>query len=378
MDIVTIIVLTGITNLTFALYSFQQVSNPESHVACRAWAQAHLIKAVSFVIYATALLNFSDDLRLAANILIILGCWAEVRAYNRLAETGLKTTWLIAGFVISSAIFAMMHFASGSGPNNTMIVTVSFLVAIPLAMNVYALYKLRNQHPRSVFPKVLFVVNAMITLLCLIRGVLAMGNPEYVITQPIFTNQLFMFATFISGLGNGIGFIGFLKEQSDQKLCTRANIDYLTGIHNRQHFEKLTKERMSAGETFSLYFIDIDKFKSVNDRFGHATGDEVLRQFSKLLLENQQRYEGIAGRLGGEEFGLLLPASTAISHNVILKQLRQDFAARAEACIGEPLTFSLGACSSTQADTVQDMMHHADVLLYDAKRCLKKPSAEFA
>ena len=371
MDIVTIVVLTGIANITFALYSWHQISNPESHVACKAWAQAHFIKALSFVLYATALLNFSGDLRLLANILILLGCWAEVRAYNKLAATGLKTSYLFAGFIATSAVFSFMHVMSGTGPNHTMIVTASFLLAIPLSMNVYALFKLRNQHAASVFPKVLFVVNVMITLLCLIRGFLAVGNPDYIITETFFTNQLFMFATFISALGNGIGFLGFLKEQSDEKLQTRANIDYLTCIYNRQYFEKLTRDRISTGESFTLYFLDIDKFKSVNDRFGHATGDEVLRLFAQLLLKQQEQHQAVAGRLGGEEFGLLLPKRTNVSHDAIIQQLRHDFACEAQKSIGEALTFSLGDCASTDADTVQSLMRKADVLLYKAKRELQ-------
>ncbi|RUO36905.1 hypothetical protein CWE13_08645 [Aliidiomarina shirensis] len=368
MDIITIIVLTGITNLTFALYSWQQVSNPESHSACKSWAQAQFIKAFSFIIYAIALLNYSDDLRLIANILILLGCWAEARAYSKLAKTGLNTAYLFAGFILTSAIFSFMHFTSGSGPNHTMIITASVLVAVPLTINVYALYKLSRQHPGSLFPKVLVTVNAFITVLCLVRGTLAIGNPEYIITQALFTNQLFIFATFISGLVNGIGFIGFLKERSDEKLCTRANIDYLTGIYNRQYFEKLTKEQLANGGAFTLYFLDIDSFKSVNDRFGHATGDEILQRFAKLLLQQQEQHSGLVGRLGGEEFGLLLPANTNMNHSDILKHLCKAFAAQGEQVIGEPMSFSLGACSSTEAYTVNDLMRKADVLLYEAKR----------
>ncbi|WP_194756650.1 GGDEF domain-containing protein [Aliidiomarina indica] len=368
MDIISIIVLTGIINLTFSLYSWQQVSNPESHAACKPWAQAQFVKAFSFAVFATALLSASDDLRLLANILIILGCWAEVRAYNKLADAGLKPIYLFVGFVITSAIFTYIHLTSGVGPNNTTVVAASLLLALPLAMNVYALYKLRNQHYRSVFPKVLFMVNLVITMLLVVRGMVAYDNHEYTVIEAWFINQLFMTATFVHALGNGIGFIGFLKERSDEKLQTRANIDYLTGIHNRQYFEKLVRARIAGNAEFTLYFLDIDKFKSVNDRFGHATGDEVLRVFSLLLLKQQERYDGVAGRLGGEEFGLLLPEQTPMSHGDIIQELRNEFATQAEKTLGEPLTFSLGACASSDADTVQDLMRKADVLLYKAKR----------
>lgn len=370
MDIITIIVLTGITNLTLSLYSWQQVRNPESHFACKAWAQAQFIKAISFVLYAIALISASDDLRLVANLIIILGCWAEVRAYNQLSGAGFATKALMGGFIVSALTFMIMHVSSAPGPNNVMITTASVLVAIPLAMNVYALYRLMQQHAGSVFPRVLLVINSGITLLCLVRGYLSVDNPDYIITQALFSNQLFMFATFIHGLGNGIAFIGFLKERSDEKLRTRANIDYLTGIYNRQYFERLTTEKLGRDEPFTLYFMDLDKFKSVNDRLGHAAGDSVLQLFAQLLQQQEQHYGAIAGRLGGEEFGLVLPQDSASSHEVILHNLRKLLALHAENLIGEPVTFSLGACASLQATSVQELMRKADVLLYDAKRAL--------
>ncbi|MCH8500741.1 MAG: GGDEF domain-containing protein [Aliidiomarina sp.] len=370
MDILTIIVLTGITNLTFALYSWQQVNNPESHAACRPWAQAQFIKAISFAVYAIALYYASNDLRWVANLVIILGCWAEVKAYLRLSKTQISALYLVSGFVLSSAIFTLVHFTSGDGPNNLTVVTISFLLVVPLGMNVYALYRLSRQHLGSVFPKVLLAVNLFITLLCFMRGLFAVNNPDYIITQAVFSNQLFMFTTFISALGNGIGFIGFLKERSDEKLQKRANIDYLTAIHNRQSFEKAVSVRIQEGERFTLYFIDIDKFKAVNDRSGHATGDEVLRIFGKLLLKLETNMLGVSGRLGGEEFGLLLPTNTPIAHEQIISQLRYDFASQSELNLGEAMTFSVGACASEQANNVQDLMRHADILLYDAKRKL--------
>lgn len=367
MDIITIIVLTGLTNLTFALYSWHQVDNPESHFACKDFAQAQLIKAVSYIIYAVSLYHGYDHLRLIANLLIFAGCWAEVRAYNKLAGACLKSAFLWLGTLATCAIFTWMHFTSGDGPNNTMIVTASVLLILPLGASVFVLYQLLKQHPNSVFPRVLVMVNVMLTVFCVLRAPLAANNPEFFITQSLFINQAFMFVTFIHGLGNGIGFIGFLKERSDEKLRVRANIDYLTGIYNRHYFESLAEKRLSSGEDFTLYFLDIDKFKQVNDQFGHATGDEVLRLFGKLLRDQQERYKGVVGRLGGEEFGILLANKGVPSHNEIIRRLRHDFADLTENQLGQPMTFSLGSCDSNTAHSVQDLMRNADVLLYAAK-----------
>ncbi|CAB0151369.1 putative diguanylate cyclase YegE [Pseudidiomarina piscicola] len=372
MDIITIIVLTGLTNLTFALYSWQQVSNPESHAACKPFAQAQLIKAVSYFIFAASLYHALADMRLIANLLIFIGCWAEARAYIQLAGTKLRGRFWAIGIVTTCAVFTWMHYTSGDNLNNIMIVTSSVLLLLPIGTSAYALYQLYRQHPGSAFARVLLTVNSMMLLFCIVRAPVAATNPDFYITQRLFMNQAFMFATFIFALGNGIGFIGFLKERSDQKLRQRADVDYLTAIYNRQCFEKLTKEKLKSGASFSLYFLDIDKFKSVNDRFGHAAGDQALRCFGKLLRNKQEKHHGIVGRLGGEEFGLLLPQSTASSHQQILQTLRDNFAAETQTLIGEPLTFSLGYCTSNNAASLHELMHKADILLYAAKAELAK------
>ncbi|WP_417690225.1 diguanylate cyclase domain-containing protein [Pseudidiomarina sp.] len=374
MDIITIIVLTGLTNLTFALYSWHQVSNPESHFACRAFALAQFIKAASFILYAISLYHGYDHLRLLANLLIFIGCWAEVRSYNQLASAGIKASFLWAGALMTCAVFTWFHFTSGDGPNNTMIVTASVLLVLPFSTSVYALYQLLKQHPASVFPRVLLIVNAMIGLFCFIRAPLAASDSAFTMTGSVVVNELFIFATFLLGLGNGIGFIGFLKERSDERLRVRANIDYLTGIYNRHYFESLVKARLSADENFRLYFLDIDKFKAVNDHFGHPTGDEVLRLFGKLLREQQERHSGVVGRLGGEEFGILLGGSDSANHAPIIQQLRQDFADLTKNKLGYSMSFSLGSCASKQANSVGQLMRNADVLLYDAKRKLQESS----
>ncbi len=374
MDIITIIVLTGLTNLTFALYSWHQVSNPESHFACRAFALAQFIKAVSFVLYAISLYHGYDHLRLIANLLIFIGCWAEVRSYNQLASAGIKSSFLWAGTLVTCMVFSWFHFTSGDGPNNTMIVTASVLLVLPFGSSAFALYQLLKQHPASVFPRVLFIVNAMIGLFCFIRAPLAASDSAFTMTGSVVVNELFIFATFLLGLGNGIGFIGFLKERSDERLSVRANVDYLTGICNRHYFESVAKAHLQADEDFTLYFLDIDKFKAVNDNFGHATGDEVLRLFGKLLRKQQERHDGVVGRLGGEEFGIILRGSAKANHAPIIHRLRQDFAMLTKNKLGYPMSFSLGSCAAKQVNSVSELMRNADVLLYDAKRRVPESS----
>ncbi|MEJ2756235.1 MAG: diguanylate cyclase, partial [Gammaproteobacteria bacterium] len=101
-----------------------------------------------------------------------------------------------------------------------------------------------------------------------------------------------------------------------------SQVDGLTGLYNRIHWE----QRMAAefarsrryGTTFSLLMIDIDHFKKINDEFGHLAGDDVIRMVAKLI-QNSSRKSDIAGRYGGEEFGILL-CETGITGAVIFAE----------------------------------------------------------
>lgn len=89
-------------------------------------------------------------------------------------------------------------------------------------------------------------------------------------------------------------------------LATKAQIDGLTGLHNRSYFDQRLAQELAGQESISCVIADIDHFKSVNDRFGHPFGDQVLRDFA-LLLNDQAGSDAVVCRYGGEEFVILYP-----------------------------------------------------------------------
>jgi diguanylate cyclase (GGDEF)-like protein len=99
-------------------------------------------------------------------------------------------------------------------------------------------------------------------------------------------------------------------EQARDDLHVLATTDPLTGLLNRRHFMQLADDELARarryGRPLSIVAIDLDYFKDVNDRFGHASGDEVLRTFARALLGQTRRHD-VVGRLGGEEFAVVLP-----------------------------------------------------------------------
>lgn len=155
--------------------------------------------------------------------------------------------------------------------------------------------------------------------------------------------------------------------------------DELTGLPNRRAFyEALERERRRAHreETdLSVVVIDIDRFKNVNDTHGHATGDRTLRAIAKVL-RMQTRATDVAGRVGGEEFALVLPATSRAGAAELAEKLRREMAAVSiDLFDGRTLkvTASFGIASApglalTEFGSVTALMGSADAALYQAKR----------
>ncbi|WP_118135311.1 sensor domain-containing diguanylate cyclase [Oceanicella sp. SM1341] len=152
-----------------------------------------------------------------------------------------------------------------------------------------------------------------------------------------------------------------------------AQTDELTGIANRRSItrhlaEALLRPAPPGLRLGCVCMLDIDHFKRINDTFGHSAGDTVLRHFSREIMELVRRSD-LFGRIGGEEFMLVLPATSAEEAELILG--RMLFAIRRARPFGAEngyaYTFSAGIAGYCAGDTVDDVFHRADMALYSAK-----------
>ncbi len=144
-----------------------------------------------------------------------------------------------------------------------------------------------------------------------------------------------------------------------------ASHDSLTGIYNRRHLEELTQRELSRAERndqpLALLMLDIDRFKTINDTAGHATGDNVLVRLVEVVTAELRTHD-LLGRFGGDEFVLLLPDTTRGEAHEVGQRLRQ---AAAE---GTGTTLSIGLVESRPGDrTLADLTTRADRLLLHAK-----------
>ncbi len=176
--------------------------------------------------------------------------------------------------------------------------------------------------------------------------------------------------------GNRLLTYGNITELADQAeaLERLACVDGLTGLNNRRHFLVLAESEWSRfrryGRPLALLMIDIDHFKSVNDTYGHDVGDQAIKAVAETL-QKHKRGSDIAGRLGGEEFALVLPEAPLDRALIAGERLRQLVAARTVDTKRLPmsLTVSIGvsACRSDMSGLDQ-LLKEADVALYEAKR----------
>ncbi len=165
------------------------------------------------------------------------------------------------------------------------------------------------------------------------------------------------------------------RKHAERELQTLARIDYLTQLPNRRFFmEKMAAElsRLHRGATgqSTIMMIDLDHFKVINDSHGHAVGDLVIMKFGRLLREEIRKHDD-AGRLGGEEFGIILSGTGLAEASLFADRLRRCIATTPIIANDHSIryTISVGMCNMTPADTSIDaVLARADKALYRAKR----------
>ncbi len=162
------------------------------------------------------------------------------------------------------------------------------------------------------------------------------------------------------------------QKTREQELHRLATKDMLTGLSNRRHFmQRMEQERSRVqrfGSPCGLLMIDLDHFKQINDRFGHAVGDEALKLFAEVATA-QLRDIDTLGRLGGEEFAILLPGADMEGAYVLAERLRRALAAAKLGGVPElRLTASIGVSVLTLEDSSSDEpLLRADKAVYNAK-----------
>ncbi|MGI8525294.1 MAG: GGDEF domain-containing protein [Pseudolabrys sp.] len=184
--------------------------------------------------------------------------------------------------------------------------------------------------------------------------------------------ELFALETVLYAVG--VAFIVLLMVKDRSVLIYRhaATTDHLTGLLNRRAFfegaASMCVSQRKQRAPVTVFVFDLDHFKSINDRFGHGPGDDVLRVFA-ASLRSSMRAEDIVGRLGGEEFAAIVPNSSPIAGRIAAR-VREAFEKSGAVVAGKAIgaTVSIGAACADAADAdIEALVERADVALYRAK-----------
>lgn len=186
-------------------------------------------------------------------------------------------------------------------------------------------------------------------------------------------------APLINDLGNAHALIGISTDVTEQQrlekeLRKMASTDVLTGTNNRRHFLELCEREMKRAQRYknklSLIMLDMDHFKHINDTFGHAVGDDAIRAMTRLCRDSLRNTD-VLGRIGGEEFAILLPETDVIGAWQIAQRIRkntEEFSFDTGDGTMERFTASFGLTGLLAEDKhPDDLLKRADIALYDAK-----------
>ena len=165
------------------------------------------------------------------------------------------------------------------------------------------------------------------------------------------------------------------RKELEFELTRQAHLDYLTGLSNRRHFIEQGETELSRAIRYkrhlSVLMLDIDFFKNVNDTYGHQVGDTVLQVLSKVCQDTLRQVD-LIGRIGGEEFAVVLPETPSKEALEVAERLRKAVAKiEVTMPVGLPIHFTVSMGVTTLHDenvNIDMLLHQADTALYEAKK----------
>jgi diguanylate cyclase (GGDEF)-like protein len=331
------------------------------------WGAAYVLGAASVALWTAGGPDLGWELSLAVNAVGFIACglvWDAARVFH-----GRPANWI--GVIAGPALWiAAVVWLDPIDPELRMLLGAS-IVAFYAALTAGELWRERRKSLRARWPAIAVpVMHGAVLMLPIILGDMfrsgdaASMGPIWIAA---FGAELLLYA-----VGTVFIIVMLMSDRAVSAHKTAASVDPLTGLLNRRGFGEATARMIDreakAGRPITVMIFDIDHFKSVNDRFGHAAGDDVLKVFSDVVVNNL-RISDLVGRVGGEEFAALLPCNVEEAL-VAAERVREAFEASGIKVDDAPLetTVSIGIAGGPAQTELDVLMASADTALYQAKR----------
>lgn len=225
---------------------------------------------------------------------------------------------------------------------------------------------------RSFFDWLLFGLLALSAAYYLVKIYAAVAAGSGATAQDYVSSPFALISQALGAMlivGAGLAMLGVMVKDIIDDAQARSEIDLLSGLYNRRGFTDRVLpflQRHQAPGT--LILADLDRFKLVNDTYGHHAGDEVIRRFARVLMDVMPN-RAVAGRLGGEEFAVFLPCTALSEARVVAHGMRAAIMSQQINGLPETarVTSSFGVASVGRGETLELVMQRADKALYAAK-----------
>jgi diguanylate cyclase (GGDEF)-like protein len=335
-------------------------------------AGAYTASALAFLIQDVGPVLPMELQRLPANVGFLLTgvlfAAAIIKRYD------LPVPWRAMGVTtaVSTAIF--IWFLLGQPGIAARILTISIGAGIIASMVVVALWPVEKRH---LIDRVLFWVAAFSALNLIVRPVVLLslsgGFDNYVGFQQSIYWTTVQFTQAMVSVAAAISLMVAVAIDQIAELRREADGDNLSGLLNRRGFEAQADAALrrchDEAQPVALLVADLDRFKSINDNHGHAVGDAIIAAFGAHVRQIGPAHM-VAGRIGGEEFALLVPGAGIEAARQIAEAVRTGLQAACTDRIPASLcpTASLGIAIGTPGTTLPALMQEADQALYEAKR----------
>jgi diguanylate cyclase (GGDEF)-like protein len=334
------------------------------------WGVAYLVSGISFALVATRGL-IPDVLSIElANACLLVGysfLFAGTRAFGG-RETPV-TLFMIAPLIWLTA----MRVPAIAADINLRVVVVSSLQAAFVLLMAHEYWRERREMLLSRWPCIMLLIAHALVLVTrmIVVTVTPLASHQDLFRSPAFA--VMAFGTVLYTITFAFLLLSMTKERTEMRHKVNAMVDSLTGLANRRAFMgeggAMIAIRASRSEPLAVLLADLDHFKKINDAFGHAIGDRVLKIFA-ATVQHCIRAHDLAGRIGGEEFAILLPAANEDAALDLAERIRRAFAEAAGEVDGHTVmaTVSIGvAAAPIGTHDLTGLLGRADRALYQAK-----------
>jgi diguanylate cyclase (GGDEF)-like protein len=368
LDIATLMVCIGLASALFTYAFFRLWGTHRSLRGSGAFALAFLVATITCIIIPF----IPDDTPVGHDAATIVGDTFALVLYAFLV-TGIEQFFgsrrlIRPAWILASVSFALNVYFTVSHDSvvDRLLVNGSFTFLYRLMIGIELLCQRPRRHVRTLAGLMFFL--AAISLVG-IWDIAMHSHPhnsdEWLKSHG--TESIAVFLQFVFVLGTGQLLFLLLNGELLNQVETEATRDYITGTLNRRGIERTLIGEMGRSTRFctplSIGLVDIDGFKQINDKLGHAEGDRALQTVSKLIQHSCRAYDSV-GRFGGDEFLVILPNSTAYEALNVMERLRAD-AAKTSA---HALTLSIGVTTVLPNELHTGPLARADQALYLAKQ----------